>query len=312
MRDCIKDITLSLKQSLQPSITVDMDNTLCDLTLLSPSLSSHVILLAVTPNGSRFYFTIQEERLINCHYCSSLNLQSISHVYSLGKDILLMNNDSIYVVTPTVNETSVYEEELTQVLALPQVILSLNTLQSKPLPVVSSLYTSSGCDLHYCGVDNWIDFEEDHYLLCLQNSLIEIRKRREKEIISELLHKDPCLVKQYSTLSTPLIVCYYYSCLYSSLLHEFLIVIVVKIQMNLLRLIVSQFLLKQTYLFFFKLFISISIHSFIHSISCLAYCYIPLRNETVTSDISFAPYLSYLNSLLQFIQQSYSCSLPVL
>lgn len=206
MRDCLKDITLPLKQSLQPSIAIDSEYTLCDLTLLSPSLSSHVILLAITPNGYRFYFTIQEDRLIQCYFCSSNNLQSISHVFSLGKDILLMNNDSIYVITPTVNETSVYEEELTQVLSLPQVILSFHTLQSKLVPQVPLSFTASGCDLHYCGVDNWIDFEEDHYLLCLQNSLIEIRKRREKEIINELLHKDACLVKQYSTLSTPLIV----------------------------------------------------------------------------------------------------------
>lgn len=177
------------------SSSFDEELSICDLTLLDSELSFQTILVAVTPNGTRYYISTQDGTLLPSQAVPS-KIRNVERIYSLGKDLVLVTKDGVSVIETKMNHPNQYEEEHYSILSSSRAILSLCPIH--PTKRYPSMYTYNGCNANLCGLGCGVDDYTPQFLLITQGQIVVISRRKEYEFMYGLLQCDSSVIKEYS------------------------------------------------------------------------------------------------------------------
>lgn len=189
----VKNITETWKHQ---SSLFNEELTLVDMTLLNPQLAGRTIVVAVTRTGLRFYLYTQDNQLMVGGVEPTVGVQRVECIHSIGKDLLLVSDSTLYAVTAACNHPNFYEEELVTLQPSTRMVLSVHEVAHGEWN--STSVSKTGCNLQLCGLDCFVDFQEPRFLVIVQGQLLEIRKRRECELIHALFQTDLATVASFA------------------------------------------------------------------------------------------------------------------
>lgn len=189
----ISNLTTTEKRQVASSF--DEELSICDITLLDSELSFQTILVAITPNGTRYYISLHDKMLVLNKVVPS-KIRNVERIYSLGNDLVLVTKDGVSVIETRRNHPKVYEEDNYSILSSSRSILSLCPIH--PTKTYPSIYTSRGCNALLCGLGCGVDDYTPQFLLITQGRITVVSRRKECEFIYGLLQCDSSVIMEYS------------------------------------------------------------------------------------------------------------------
>lgn len=189
----ISNLTTANKRRVVSSF--DEELSICDLTLLDSELSFQTVLVAITPNGTRYYISLHENMLVLNRVVPS-KIRNVERIYSLGNDFVLVTKDGVSVIETRRNHPEVYEEESYSILSSSRAILSLCPIH--PTKRYPSMYTARGCNALLCGLGCSVDDYTPQFLLFTQGRITIVSRRKECDFIYGLLQCDLSVIMEYS------------------------------------------------------------------------------------------------------------------